>query len=201
MTSLVEIAYRPKQAYRAPRPNEGAQTANHANSTSPTSATLSNSAAGYTTLGGRFQFVPVDGAATDYALFAYQVPSTHRLVINGVAISTLVAIAIGANGAQLDWSLGLNGTAVDLSTADSGTTQFATRRLPLGRQGFIATAAAGVQAPEVVRQFRAPLIVEPTRYCHVILQVPVGTVTTGLIRGDIMFDGWFEAADSIINGG
>ena len=44
------------------------QTANHANSTSPTSATLSNTAAGYTTLGGRYQFAAPAGAATDFGI-------------------------------------------------------------------------------------------------------------------------------------
>jgi len=49
--------------------------ANYANSAAPASATLSNTAAGYTTLGGQFQFAAVAGAETDYALFAYTVPA------------------------------------------------------------------------------------------------------------------------------
>jgi hypothetical protein len=45
------------------------QSANFVNSTGPVSATLSNTAAGYTTLGGQFQFAAVAGSEVDYALF------------------------------------------------------------------------------------------------------------------------------------
>lgn len=61
-------------------PFTGAQLENHTNSTAPTSATLSNTAAGYTTLGGRFQFAAVAGAATDYALFGFQVPAGSKFL-------------------------------------------------------------------------------------------------------------------------
>ena len=50
-------------------PFTGAQNENHTNSTAPTSATLSNTAAGYTTLGGKYQFfmsflcLPAHGAS------------------------------------------------------------------------------------------------------------------------------------------
>ena len=192
--------YSMKPAFRAPRPAEGAQTANHANSTNPTSATLSNTAAGYTTLGGRWQFVPVSGAATDYALFGYQVPTTHRLIVHGVAISSVVQVTLGAAGAELDWSLGIDSTAVSLATSDSDPA-YGPRRLPLGTQAFVATAAAGAQGNEIVRQFGAPVIVKPNRFLHVILNIPVMTVTTGLMRGTVMIDGWFEPTDDIANGG
>lgn len=53
MTGMGQGAYQSPTAFT--------QTANHANSASPSSATLSNTAAGYTTLGGRFQFAAVAG--------------------------------------------------------------------------------------------------------------------------------------------
>lgn len=173
----------------------GTQLANHANSTSPTSATLSNTAAGYATLGGRWQFVPVSGAATDYALFVYLVPTTHVLVIRGIAISSHVFTAIGATASVLDWALAVNSTAVSLATTDADPV-WAPRRRPLGTQCFLASAAAGTQATDIVRTFEAGggLVCQPGRYVHVIVQTPVGT-TTGVIRGDVMVDGYFEAVN------
>jgi hypothetical protein len=193
--------YSMKPAFRAPRPLEGDQTANQANSTSPSSASLSNTAAGYTTLGGRWQFAAVAGAATDYALFAYQVPSTHRLLINGVWISTVnTGAAVATTAHILDWSLGLDSTAVSLATADSDPA-YGPRRVPLGMQAFLSGAAIGAVADDVVRRFTNPLIVKPGRFVHVILQMPVATATgSQVLRGDVTFDGWFEPTDDSFKG-
>jgi hypothetical protein len=168
------------------------QTANHANSTAPASATLSNTAAGYAKLGGRYQFAAVAGAATDYALFAYQVPSTRTLYITGVSISVVnTGAAVTTTAHIFDWSLGVNSTAVSLATTDSGAV-FGPRRIPLGTQGLLASAAIGATAPDVVRVFPTPIAVLPSRYVHVILGMPVASATgSQVIRGDVMFNGFF----------
>lgn len=169
------------------------QLANHANSTSPTSATLSNTAAGYAKLGGRYQFAAVAGAATDFALFAYQVPSTGRLFITGVRIDAMVTGAANATTATiLDWGLGLNSTAVSLATTDSGST-YGPRRVPLGTMACLASAAIGSLFTDPINvTFPTPLVIEPSRYIHVILQIPVGTATSSeVIRGDVAFNGYF----------
>lgn len=178
--------------YKAPGIN-GAQTANHANSTSPTSATLSNTAAGYATLGGRFQFAAIAGATTDYALFAYAVPSTHRLNVKGVSISGVNTGAANATTATvLDWGLGLNSTAVSLATTDSDPV-YGPRRIPVGTQSLLITAPIGTALQEIRRTFESGMIIQPSRYLHVILQVPVGTATSSqIIRGDVVIDGRFE---------
>jgi hypothetical protein len=175
-----------------------AQTANHANSTSPTSATLSNTAAGYTTLGGRFQFAAPAGAATDFALFGFQVPAGYKLCITGIAISiTNTGAAVATTATIMDWSVAVNSSAVSLATADSVTgTSVASvgpRRLPLGMNSFLVGAAIGQPAEDVVRTFEPPLVCEPGRFVHIILQVPVGTATASqVIRGDAMVHGYFE---------
>lgn len=176
----------------------GTQTANHANSTSPTSATLSNTAAGYTTLGGRYQFAMVGGAATDYALFAYQVPATARLVVKGIAISLVNTGAANATTASVfDWGIAVNSTAVSLATTDSGAV-YGPRRRPLGTQALLITDAIGVVAPDIIRQLQEPMIVQPSRYLHVILQIPVGTATgSQVIRGDVMIDGKLEPLTNV----
>lgn len=179
-------------AIKAPGTN-GVQTANHANSTSPTSASLSNTAAGYTTLGGRWQFAAVAGAATDYALFAYQVPSTHKLVIKGIYISAInTGAAVATTATVLDWSIAVNSTAVSLATTDSDPV-YAPRRAAIGTQGFLVSAGIGTAAADINRTFEAGLVCQPSRYVHIIVQSPVGTATgSQVLRGDVFVDAYFE---------
>ncbi len=174
-------------------PSSLAQLANHANSTSPSSATLSNTAAGYSTLGGRYQFAAVAGAATDYALFAWQVPTTMTLFITGVSISLVnTGAAVATSAHILDWALGINSTAVSLATTDSGST-YGPRRLPLGTQALLTSAAIGATAPDLVRTFNTPIVVKPGRFIHTILQMPVATATASqVLRGDVMFNGFLR---------
>lgn len=183
-------------------PTTGAQSTNHTNSTSPSSATLSNTAAGYTTLGGRYQFAAVAGAVTDFALFGYQVPTSFRLIVTGVRISTCVeGAAIATTATRLDWAVGVNSTAVSLATADATTSTPGTapRRIPIGAQGFPLVAPNGPSqigdcANDVSVDFTGgPLSVESGRFFHVILQVPVGTATASQVfRGTVTVVGRFE---------
>ena len=177
-------------------PTTGAQSANNANSAAPASATLSNTAAGYTTLGGRWQFAAVVGAATDYALFGYQVPTSYRFVITGVSISSCNTVAaVATTATALEWSLGVGSTAVSLATADAtaATPTSAPRRISLGKQSFAIGAAAEACATDVQRTFLSPIAVESGRFLHVILQVPTGTATaTEIFRGTVTIDGYFE---------
>jgi len=179
-------------AYQSPITAFG-QTANHANSASPSSATLSNTAAGYTTLGGRYQFAAPAGAATDFALFGYQVPAGYQLYVTSVKISAInTGAAVATTATILDWGVGVNASAVSLATADGAGT-WAPRRIPLGTQGFIVGAAIGAAASDVVMNFSPPLCVDASRFFHVILQVPVGTATASqVIRGDVTVNGYFE---------
>lgn len=178
-------------------PTTGAQATNHTNSTSPTSATLSNTAAGYTTLGGRWQFAAPAGAVTDFALFGYQVPTSYRLIVTGVAISSCNnGAAVATTPTELDWSAGVQSTAVSLATADAiaAAPTSAPRRITLGHQSFVVGAAVGACVPDLVRDFsQAPLVVDSGRFFHVIVQVPVGTATVSqVIRGDVTVAGYFE---------
>lgn len=173
----------------------GTQTAQHGNSTSYTGAALANATAAYSTLGGRYGFAALGSAATDYALFAYLVPATHRLIIKGIAITAVVTGAANATTSSiLDWSLAVNSTAIDLSTTDSGAV-WAPRRLALGTQAIIAAGAIGTQFNPIVRNFKSALVCQPSRYVHVIVQVPLMTATASeVIVGDVMIDGYFESA-------
>lgn len=95
----------------------------------------------------------------------------------------------------LEWSLGVNSTAVSLATADAiaATPTSAPRRLSLGRQSFAIGAAAEFCTTDVVRTFASPISVESGRFIHIILQMPVGTATaTEIFRGTVTVDGYWE---------
>jgi hypothetical protein len=174
-------------------PRDGLQLTTHANSAAPASISLSNTVPGYLTPGGKFRFNVPGSTEADYAIFGYQVPATHRLILDGVAISTAIAVALTTTASLLEWAMSIDGVAASL--ADAGGCV-----VPLGVQGFVASAAVGIQAPDIVRRFGAPLIVEPGKYLHVICRHTVGG-STGTMRGHVNFSGWFDPADGIGNGG
>lgn len=186
---------------QAPDGTTVAMTANFANSAAAASATLSNTAAGYTTLGGRFQFAAVAGAETDYALFAYLVPAGtaaipgKTLMVRGVRIETFnTGAAVATTATVLEWVLGVGTTAVSLATTDSATGGTrGPRRLALGVQSFAVGAAIGAAASPVDVNLDAPIMVEPGSYLHIILKMPIGTATASqIVRGLVMVNGYFE---------
>lgn len=173
--------------------------ANYANSAAPASATLSNTAAGYTTLGGQFQFAAVAGAETDYALFGFQIPAAttavtgRNLIIRGIWIDTInTGAAVATTSTLLQWSIGVGATAVSLAQADAAAAR-ARAVTPLGFQTFPIGAAIGAQATRIDVNLDAPLVCEPASFVHVILKMPVGTATASqIIRGIVGFNGYFE---------
>lgn len=170
------------------------QTANYANSAAPSSAVLSNTTASYTTLGGQFQFAAVAGAETDYALFAFLVPTTNKnLVIRGIRIGAFnTGAAVATTATVLQWSLGVASSGVSLATAEGNGT-VAPARVPLGVQSFAIGAAIGAVASPIDVNLDAPLYVPSYSYLHVILKVPIGTATASqIIRGLVMINGYFE---------
>ena len=168
-------------------PFTGAQLAQWANSAEPANATLSNTTAGYTTLGGKFQFAAVAGAATDYALFGFTVPTPATLVVTGIDIEAWnLGAAVATTPTLLTWALGFGSTAVSLATAT-------VTRVPIGAQSFPVGAAIGAKAERISRTFRTPVSVGAARFLHVILRMPVGTATgSQVVAGMINIEGYFE---------
>lgn len=179
-------------AYQSPVTPFG-QNANHANSTSPTSASLSNTTPGYATLGGRYQFAAPVGAATDFAIFCFQVPAGYQLYIKGIMISAVnMGAAVAGSATILDWFLGVNASAASLATADGAGT-WAPRRVPIGIQAFKSGDPIGTVAQELVRVLDPPYVIDGGRYVHIGVQVPLGTATASqIIKGDVMINGYFE---------
>lgn len=176
------------------------QTANYANSAVPATATLSNTAAGYTTLGGQYVFNAPAGAETDYALFGFQVPALAafgkgpNLVIRGIRIEAInVGATVATTATVVQWGIGVGSTAVSLATADAATTR-APRRQTLGFHTFAVGAGIGASGGiGIDHWFPAPLLVESGTFFHVICKVPVGTATASQqIRGTVVVDSHWE---------
>ena len=162
------------------------QLANYVNSTAPASATLSNTTAGYTTLGGQFQFAAVAGVETDYALFGFTVPTGVKFICTGIAIDTLnTGAAVATTATWLQWFLGIDGTAVTLASNNF--------RVALGNQVFPIAAAIGAQATSIIQTFQTPYVTHSGRFFHVALKMPIGSATASqVIRGTVRVEGYFE---------
>ena len=169
-------------------PTTFAQSPTWANSAAPANSTLSNTAAGATTLGGLFSFVAVAGAATDYALFGYQVPAPYTFVCTGIDIDTWnTGAAVATTPHLLVWGAGVDQSAVSLATA--GIT-----RIPLGAQVLPVGAAVGALANRVSVDFsHGPLVTNAGRFFTIILRMPVATATASqVVQGLVTLRGYFE---------
>lgn len=170
-------------------PTTFAQAAQWANSAAPASATLSNVAAGYTTLGGLWQFAAVAGAATDYALFGFTVPAPYSFVCTGVEIDAYnTGAAVATTPSLLVWGLSPDQTAISLATATN-------RRVALGSQSFVVGAAIGARADRAISVdfSNGPLVTNPGRILVLVLRMPVATATASqVIAGTATFKGYFE---------
>lgn len=167
-------------------PTAFTQNAQWANSAEPASATLSNTAAGYTTLGGKYQFAAVAGAATDYALFGFTVPTPYSFYCTGIHIETWnTVVASATTPTLLTWGLGVNSSAINLSTAT-------VMRVPIGAQTIPVATAAGTSVSPIDVIFQTPYRTDPGRILIVILRMPVGTATaTQVIAGSVLINGYF----------
>jgi hypothetical protein len=162
------------------------QLENYINSAAPASATLSNTSAGYTTLGGQFQFVAPAGAETDYALFAFTVPTGVKMFITGIHIETFnMGAASATTPSLLQWFAGENGLAVTLASNNY--------RKSLGVQSIPIGSAIGYAANPIDLVFETPLCTHTGRIFHIGLKIPVGTATVSqIIRGQVQLRGYFE---------
>lgn len=172
-------------------PTAYTQLANYANSAAPASATLSNTAAGYTTLGGQYQFAAVAGAETDYALFAWTNPSPYMFYCTGIRIGEMLntVVAVATTASVFQWGAAFNSSAVSLATA----APYSPMRVQLGTQAFAIAAAVAATTPAIDWRPGTPIAVFPGRFLHVVMKQPIGTATaTEIFRGSVAVDGFFE---------
>jgi len=187
-------------AYQVQPGSTSGFTANWANSAAPASATLSNTAAGYTTFGGQWQFAASATNETDWALFGYQNPAGtatlpgKTLYVTSIRIGeTVVTGAAGVNATTFFWGAATGSTAVSLATVDAAAT-IAPRRVALGAQSFLATAPVGTQSPGFTVDFGdAPLVCPPGLFFHVFVKQLNGAATASLVwRGTVTIVGYYE---------
>jgi hypothetical protein len=175
-----------------------AQTANYANSAAPVAASLSNTTPSYTTLGGQFLFTLVAGSETDYALFAYQVPSGYSFHITDILISARAAGSANTSAiTTLEWGLGVNSSGASLATGAPNPPM----RIFLGIMSNEINGLVGgslnvgnLYTPTPISfQPRTPLVCEGGRYVHIILKEAVGSANANQqVRGTVTVLGYFE---------
>ena len=84
----------------------------------------------------------------------------------------------GVSGNPKGRGIAYDGTAVSSATAK------AARRVPLGCQALPVGLAVSGSVPDLCVDFRQPLSVNAGNYLHVILKIPLGTVTASqIVRG------------------
>lgn len=153
-------------------------------------------------LGGVALVLPTLTAGTDGILFSFLNPAGtttvpgRTLYVTGVGISSGVQVALTGAPLNLVFGAAFGHTALSLATADSATftnnTTKSPRRLPLGIQSYVVTAAAGVSAPDIVRSFDSPLVVNPGEYFAITMR-NLGTVTSaGALAIAAGIDHYFE---------
>ncbi len=168
-------------------PITGVPTINYVNSIEANTAVLANATASYATLGGRFLFTSVAGSSTDYALFGFQVPTPASFVLTGVDIDVYNLGAISAGGITLmNFTIGVNSPSVNLSTANILRSIIGSLSVPVG-------TGIGQSIGRLSKTFRTPLVAGPGRFVHLILRMPVGSVTAAQsIAGMVNIEGYFE---------
>jgi hypothetical protein len=169
------------------QPFNGLQLSQWTNSAEPANAVLSNTAASYTNLGGKFQFSAVAGAVTDFCLFGFQVPTPANFVITGIDIDSWnTGAAVATTATVLNWGIAVGATAVSLANAQ-------VMRVGIGSQSFLVGAAIGASANRLSKQFQTPLHCGSGRFVQVIIRMPIGTATAAqVIAGMVNIEGYFD---------
>jgi hypothetical protein len=165
-----------------------AQAAQFANSAAPSSASLSNTAAGYATLGGFFQFAAQATNNTDFCLFGFQVPAPYRLKIFSVRIDmwNTGAANVATPATTEFFALGLNGASANLNTGGF-------IRRGIGSLSIPISAAIGASAGSIEAVFQQPLVVEPGLFLSIIMRQISGAATGSQIpMGYVDVRGVFE---------
>lgn len=163
---------------------------NYSATAAPTSAVLSASTPGYTTLGGSWQFASVSASENDFILFAYQVPLTSPSKVfytTHFRVDTFdTGAAIATTSTSILWSIAVNGTTSSLKTGGFSV-------YPCGVQAFLTGAAIGAGAPyavDVVFQNAKPT--SAGNYIGVVVRIPIGTSTSSeVVRGACLIEGFY----------
>jgi len=176
-------------------PLTGAQLQNYTNNTAPTTiaaASLSNTTAAYTTLGGLFAFNPPATSENDYILFAYQVPAGFDLMIWNIQIQAALIGAQSTTSPQVyQFGIAVGSSAVSLATAGANP--------PLRQAIGMLTAPKSASIGDPMTP--APLVWTPHvpitcyggKYVHIFFRPVSSHLTAGqVVRGIATVDGCLQ---------
>lgn len=165
-------------------------TGNYSNAAVAAAAALSNTAASTGSpagLGGVAHVLPTLTVGTDGILFSFQNPAggatqtPRNLVIRGVMLRGVVDVALTGGPVCYIYSLAYGHSAISLATAESGSFASGTtktpRRVAIGVEGYVATAAAGTVGQGIYYQFASPIVIAPNEFVAVTAR-NMGVVTS-----------------------
>lgn len=148
-------------------------------------------------LGGQFTALPTLVVATDGIASSYQNPAATAaipgkiLYIQGVRVQGAVVVALTGGPVLYQYSLAYGHTNVSLATAE-GAGAKAPRKITLGYESFVATAAAGTLGASVYMPLNSPIAVNPGEFVQLVAK-NMGVVTTaGAISLAVAFDSYWE---------
>jgi hypothetical protein len=179
--------------------------ASYANSTTPSTAAGSNTAANATGLGGQGAITAQVTGTSDNIMVSYQVPAGtvavqgRRLVVSGVRISCAnLGAAVATTPTTIALSLAFGHTAVSMATADTASFATATtkapRRIALGMMYWPVAAPIGATPAngDITMRFENPVYVNPGEFIATCMKFITGTATVSQsIYYHVAFDfGW-----------
>lgn len=189
-------------AYQGQDGDTQGQLAIWANAASPTAVVLTNTTAAFVGLGGIAAVTLTLAAGTDGIIFSYQNPvgsltqPPKTLVITSITIDSVVSVVLAATALVYAYAAAFGHTAVSLATAETGSfvtaTTKAPRRVALGMQGFLASAAVGTTGKNIFAQFDSPIVVHPGEFFAIIAKTGIAAPATGVLTITAMVDHYFE---------
>jgi hypothetical protein len=165
------------------------KTAWWTNSTAPTAAAATNTAAiaGATTFGGLVAVLPTLAANNDGNLFVYQNPAQatnvtgRNIYLTGGKVQGAVSVALTGGPVVYAYAIAYGHTAATLVTAESASFATATAHAPrirfLGYETYPAAAAVGVIGAGIEFRINPPIVIRPGEFVSLISR-NIGTVTT-----------------------
>lgn len=204
VTAVTSASQRPWPLARAGMGDTGlmnpvavAQTANYTNNTTATARTLSNTAAGETTLGGTLiANAMATGAPTDLIMFGWQNPSAIRtFFVESIYIPAPLnqVAAITTTDTIFQYFAAWNSSAVSLATAGAYPPIFYS--LQGIHRGIVTSAANTLFTGEaIVKIFDTPVPVFPSRFFHLGCRCLLGTATATetFLWAGVLVSGFYE---------
>ena len=193
-------------AYQGQNGGTMGTTANTLNGATQVASALTNtaiSAGSPVGLGGIAHVLPTLAVGTDGLLFSFANPvgsvtqTPRNLIIRGVYISGGVDAALTGGPLVYLYSLAYGHTLVSLATGESttfatGTTK-APRRIWLGVQNCVVTAAAGTPLlPAIAVPFTSPIVVAPGEFVAITVRNQGIVTTVGSVIITAVFDAYYE---------